>query len=153
MAQKRDRKKLAFLTPLKEVSLLHPSANSGNRPKNEGGGEGRGGLHKLQQSWQSLHGLLMWWWICRDAEKKTPNYPLKAQTIAATPMQPCFARSTLLYHSLYKYTACFLFPMLSWNTPEYNAYPFKLIWPEGKEGGKKTKISLRNTDKRSGLVK
>lgn len=35
-------------------------------------------------------------------------YILKAQTVAATLMQPCLARNTLLYHLLYKYTACFL---------------------------------------------
>lgn len=45
----------------------------------------------------------------RDAEevKNNNNNILKAQTVAATLMQPCLARNTLLYHLLYKYTAFF----------------------------------------------
>lgn len=48
---------------------------------------------------------------CRRGKTKTKNniYILKAQTVAATLMQPCLARNTLLYHLLYKYTACFFF--------------------------------------------
>lgn len=47
----------------------------------------------------------------RDAEEekiKNKKKILKAQTLAATLMQPCLARNTLLYHLLYKYTAFFL---------------------------------------------
>lgn len=47
-----------------------------------------------------------------NAEReKTNNWNLrsKAQTVAATLMQPCLARNILLYHLLYKYTALLLF--------------------------------------------
>lgn len=37
------------------------------------------------------------------------KYILKAQTVAATLMQPCLARNTLLYHLIYKYTAFFFY--------------------------------------------
>lgn len=44
----------------------------------------------------------------RDAEEEVKKkIILKAQTVAATLMQPCLARNTLLYHLLYKYTAFF----------------------------------------------
>lgn len=40
----------------------------------------------------------------------------KAQTVAATPTQPCLAWNTLLYHSLYKYTASFKMFLLKRST-------------------------------------
>lgn len=46
-----------------------------------------------------------------DAEREKKNWKSrsKAQTVAATLMQPCLARNILLYHLLYKYTALFFF--------------------------------------------
>jgi len=42
-----------------------------------------------------------------EAQRRRSKKILKAQTVAATLMQPCLARNTLLYHLLYKYTASF----------------------------------------------
>lgn len=42
-----------------------------------------------------------------EVQKRRSKEILKAQTVAATLMQPCLARNTLLYHLLYKYTAFF----------------------------------------------